>query len=275
MKTLYISDMDGTLLDNNSLVSPQSREIISRLSEKGALITVATARTPATVHPLLAGTLTTPPAIVMTGASLWDRKLASMTSTYLITPEHLDWILDVCSREAVTPFVYTTGDGTFIDVFHAPGLSKAEENFVAPRNHLKLKKFHYGNLPASTSDCVLVFALGATDLIERCAETLQKYPDRCSVSFYPDNINNRISLLEIFAPGVSKASAVEALKKQCGASRLVVFGDNLNDLPMMRVADLAVAVDNAFPEVKEAADKVIGPNSAHAVARFIEADYNN
>jgi len=50
----------------------------------------------------------------------------------------------------------------------------------------------------------------------------------------------------------------------------VVFGDNLNDLPMMAVADVAVAVENALPEVKAKADVVIGPNTDDAVARWIE-----
>ena len=77
MKTLYVSDMDGTLLGADSRVSPRSAEIISRLSRRGALITVATARTPATVVPLLADTYTSIPAIVMTGAAMWNRDTAS------------------------------------------------------------------------------------------------------------------------------------------------------------------------------------------------------
>jgi hypothetical protein len=54
------------------------------------------------------------------------------------------------------------------------------------------------------------------------------------------------------------------------ADRLTVFGDNLNDLPMMAVADVAVAVENALPEVKKAADIVIGTNQSDAVALYLE-----
>ncbi len=73
-RTLYVSDMDGTLLGADSCVSERSRRIISDLTEQGALITVATARTPATVQPLLAGVEMAPPAVVMTGAALWTRR---------------------------------------------------------------------------------------------------------------------------------------------------------------------------------------------------------
>lgn len=65
--------MDGTLLGSDSRVSEFSASTISELTRRGALITVATARTPATVVPLLASTGTTPPAIVMTGTAYWLR----------------------------------------------------------------------------------------------------------------------------------------------------------------------------------------------------------
>ena len=43
---------------------------------------------------------------------------------------------------------------------------------------------------------------------------------------------------------------------------------------MMAMADVAVAVENAVPQVKEAADVIIGPNTRPSVARFIYSDYN-
>ena len=86
MKTLYVSDMDGTLLDNDSLVSPKSAAIISELSRQGTLITVATARTPATVDPLLASTYTCCPAIVMTGAAFWNREKRQLVNAQLFSP---------------------------------------------------------------------------------------------------------------------------------------------------------------------------------------------
>ena len=74
MRHLLITDLDGTLLGPDSRVSDESAHIISDLSSHGAMISIATARTPATVEPLLRDTLTTLPVIVMTGASMWDRK---------------------------------------------------------------------------------------------------------------------------------------------------------------------------------------------------------
>ncbi len=52
-RRLFVTDLDGTLLNRDSRVSDESARIISMLSRRGVMITVATARTPATVDTLL------------------------------------------------------------------------------------------------------------------------------------------------------------------------------------------------------------------------------
>ncbi|MBR6745943.1 MAG: HAD hydrolase family protein, partial [Muribaculaceae bacterium] len=83
-----------------------------------------------------------------------------------------------------------------------------------------------------------------------------------------------IAMLEVYVKGVSKANAIKRLMTSTGAERLVVFGDNLNDLPMLDIADVAVVVDNAHEQVKERADIIIGCNNDDAVAQFIRQDFN-
>lgn len=56
------------------------------------------------------------------------------------------------------------------------------------------------------------------------------------------------------------------LARQVGAERITAYGDNINDLPILNIADDAVAVENAVPEVKAVASRVIGPNTSDAVA---------
>ena len=62
------------------------------------------------------------------------------------------------------------------------------------------------------------------------------------------------------------------MAKDINAKRIVVFGDNLNDIPMMKVADCSVAVGNAFEEVKQFATEVTLTNNEDAVVRWIEND---
>jgi len=275
MKTLYITDLDGTLLNNNGKVPPVTAEIISDLSHRGAMISVATARTPATVEKLLGNTYTTAELVVMTGASLWDRPRHRFVDMHLIPEDDVLAMLDVFSTSVVKPFCYTLHGDNHLDVYHAAEkLSAAESLFVDQRQNLELKTFHLASqFPSdSCSEVVLFFGMGPKQAIISLAKKLWRVTD-CYVSYYKDTYTPNLWFLEIFAPGVSKAAGIERLRKRVKADRVVAFGDNLNDIPMLNAADVAVAVDNALPDVKDLADVVIGPNTADSVARFIMEDF--
>lgn len=271
MKTLYISDMDGTLLDNDGHVAPETTRLLNELAACGVAFSVATARTPATVECILEGTATADQLVVMTGATLWNRPRGRFEGLRLLPEKDAEVILDTFNRSNLAPFCYALGSDTHLDVYHsATELNAAEQKFVDLRRNLRLKTFHLGQkLPVELMDkLVLFFAMGPRDAIVGVAEGLRQRTG-CFVSYYKDTYSPDTWLLEIFGPGVSKAEGIERLKRQTGAEEVVVFGDNLNDISMFKVADVAVAVGNALPEVKAAADIVIGPNTDNSVARFI------
>lgn len=278
MSRLFVTDMDGTLLDCHSRVSPRSARIISDLSRRSALISVATARTPATVEQLLAHTHTTIPAIVMTGAAMWDRRSRSYLNIRYHSEADVWAVTHTLAREGISPFYYSiSAESPIVYCYHfGAEMSAKERKFMEERSHLPLKRIYHepgGTLPAGKQrQIVLMFAVGDIDAIRRAADSIAATVD-CSYSCYPDAFNRRVGYLEIFAPGVSKASAVELLEQMTGADTLTVYGDNLNDLPMMAVADESVAVANALDEVKERADRVIGPNSADSVALDIQSHF--
>lgn len=270
-KTLFVSDMDGTLLNNEACVSAESARILTELADRGVLFTVATARTPATIEPLLADTRTTLPAIVMTGAALWHRDTQSYSDVHFLDGIFESDVDRVFESHGIHPFVYTLPQNGIIEVYHKGAeLTRNEDLFVSQRLDLPLKHFNIGQgAPAQTAGRrMLHFAMGSIPAIERAADELRRRA-HCELSCYRDTYTPNLGLLEVFAPGVSKATAVRKLKESVGADRLVVYGDNLNDLPMLRAADLAVAVDNAVGPVRLAADVIIGPNTADSVARSV------
>lgn len=271
--TLYVSDMDGTLLNNGSYVSDLSAHIISELTAEGALITVATARTPATVVPLMEMCDTALPYIVMTGAATFSRETMSYGNLHTMTAEDAANALALFSRSGLRPFVYTFDDNGLLTVWHESEMDRVERDFYEARSHLKLKHFTFEHRD-ETADVALMFGTGPTELAREAAERF-KADGRFSVSCYPDIFNRGISLIEVFSAGVSKASAILEMARRHGCGRIVAFGDNKNDLPMFEVADVAVAVSNANPSVLERADVVIGPNYDDSVARFMADDFNS
>lgn len=281
--TLYVSDLDGTLLDTTANVSDNSRDLLAEAIHAGAMFTVATARTPATVHPIMrgipesvltdpvTGERTTIPAIVMTGAATWNRTRERYDSVKLIPREYVEPILDAFARAGLRSFTYCLSGDKFLNVYHTRAMTQREETFYRERRHLELKRFHLDQFPANPDSVVLFFATGTDSTVEKACVLLNEATP-CSASWYRDIVTPSTGLVDIYAPGVSKALAVRELAQKVGARRIVVFGDNLNDLPMMRVADVAVAVGNALDSVKEEADIVTGPNTSDSVARFILDD---
>ena len=271
MKTLYVSDMDGTLLGPDSRVSRETAEIVSGLSRRGTAITVATARTPATVDVLLEDTYTSIPAIVMTGAALWDRERRRYLRPVLMDGSVAAEVVAAFAAEGVDPFVYDLGDGERLNVYHRSEMNRQERHFYEERRHLEGKRFVLGDsreLTVPSASTILVFGMGEAVRVEAVAERLRGV-DGVSVSCYRDIFNHDVANIEVFGAGVSKAEAIKWLAGHIGAERITVYGDNLNDLPMFGIADEAVAVANAMPEVIAAADRVIGPNSESSVARDI------
>ena len=86
-KTLYVSDLDGTLLTSRTEISDESRRLLNEAIACGAQFTIATARTPATVAGLLRGVEMRLPAVVMTGAALWDTRTLKYSDICTIPPE--------------------------------------------------------------------------------------------------------------------------------------------------------------------------------------------
>lgn len=274
-RTLYVTDMDGTLLNNGSYVSNRSSAIISDLSHDGALITVATARTPATVVPLMEGTFTTVPFVVLTGAALYDHAAGAYHDVRYIPAGDMELLRQLYSEAGVHPFVYhLDADGRLV-VYHHHDMTQPERDFYVPRRNLRLKRFTFEPMCREAEDNVLLlFSTASRKVILPLADALRA-TGRFSVSCYPDIFTPDVLLLEVFATGVSKADAISRLEQSTGASRIVAFGDNLNDIPMLEMADVAVAVANAHPQVKECADIVIGPNYDDSVARFMLHDFYN
>lgn len=272
--TLFVSDLDGTLLDSDARLSDNSVRLLNEAISGGALFTIATARTPATVDVLLSKVNINIPAIVLTGAALWNFDTRTYSDLRFISPSDADIITDIFSDCGVAPFVYTLDSSIEPHVLRVyypsayPG--KVDAKFIADRSHLSLKRFCIGALPpASRADSRLLFyASGPRDALLDIERSVSRHTD-CATSCYEDIYNPGTALIEIFAPGVSKAEAISRLSKKLGVERVVVFGDNLNDLPMFEVADTSIAVANALPEVRGAAAKIIGANTSDAVAQYV------
>lgn len=273
--TLYVSDLDGTLLGEDSQLSAVTVATLNRIiGELGGLFTVATARTPATVVPLMQQVHARLPFIVIGGSAMWNPVTMSYEHTRGIDDMTVNAVADVFDRRGAHPFIYRRHGKNLLHTHHYGPLSTQEERFIAERQHLPLKQFFLDDRDFRHSDdeALLIFSMNKYAVLKSIADDLRTSVPTCSVMVYHDIFDESEGYLEIFSAGTSKAAAIRDLARQLGAGRVVVFGDNRNDIAMMQAADFSVAVDNAFTEVKAVASEVIGPNTVDSVARWIETE---
>ncbi len=273
--TLYVSDLDGTLLGEDSQLSAVTVATLNRIiGELGGLFTVATARTPATVVPLMQQVHARLPFIVIGGSAMWNPVTMSYEHTRGIDDMTVNAVADVFDRRGAHPFIYRRHGKNLLHTHHYGPLSPQEERFIAERQHLPLKQFFLDDRDFRHSDdeALLIFSMNKYAVLKSIADDLRTSVPTCSVMVYHDIFDESEGYLEIFSARTSKAAAIRDLARQLGAGRVVVFGDNRNDIAMMQTADVSVAVDNAFTEVKAVASEVIGPNTADSVARWIETE---
>ena len=273
-QTLYISDLDGTLLNRNSTVSPHSIEKINYLLQKGMLFTIATARTPATVVPLLEQLQIDIPAVLMNGAVLYDirRKLYIRTNGF--TDNSALRYIDLLEKRGLIPFVYRI-DNNKLKVFHKPLTYDIQREFKRQRENTPYKEFiptiNYSDELLDNPPLFLM-VIDRFDKLQTAAAEINR-AGKCSFFCYRDIVDTEYGYLEIYPKGVSKAATAQQIIDKLTPWEVVAFGDNLNDMPLFKIADRRYAPENAVDEVKQQATAIIADNDHDGVALFLEKDF--
>lgn len=267
--TLYLSDLDGTLLDENAQVTPETANCLNRAIAAGAGFSIATARTPASVVEILKEVDCRLPIIVMNGAGLYD--LASGCYRQLIQmPEtNVKELLHLLRQEQMTGFCYTENSGC-LDVYYDYFANDAQRRFAEARHDLATKRYIQGEYPGGKAIFYSII-----DNEEKTVHLMQRLHQMNGISVhrYQDSYDKEAWIIEIYRDGISKKSGADWLRAQSGADELVAFGDNENDRMLFAAADRSYAVAHAVEGLKKQATAVLKDSSSEAVGRFILSDY--
>lgn len=267
-RTLYISDLDGTLLNEKSRITATTANVINQLIDDGMLFTIATARTPATVVELMKEVNISLPVILMTGALLYDIKSNKYLHISSFDTDVSARLIDVIAGYGISPMVYYV-DNSVLCVNYRRPITNRQRYFIAQRNGTPFKKYvEVKEHPIAPPTTVLIFFMGNYDKLKVIYDALSDIEGHCSYLYY-DNILEDQGYLEIYPSGTSKANAIERLAREINVDEIVSFGDNLNDIPMFEISHRCYAMDNAVDEVKLYATDIIDSNMDDGVARFL------
>ena len=110
-KTLYVTDLDGTLLTSKHRISPYSLEIINELVAKGMLFTYATARSVVSASVVTEGLATNIPVIAYNGAFIINPATNEMLTSTFFTKEEATYVRSVLAKCGISPLVYAYVNG--------------------------------------------------------------------------------------------------------------------------------------------------------------------
>lgn len=269
MRTLFLTDLDGTFLGSDAKVSNKSVEIINRLTNEGLLFSIATARTYATVIPLFRQIDLRLPLVLMNGVCLYDPINKQTISSHSITHETGKEVDRLCGRYNKNPLLYFENNSKLVVKFKALDNDDVK-SYVSERADFFNKTFEQVEVVdfQNSGDFVYIVTLDKKSELESIYNEMRNIKG-IDCNFYGDNYTGSY-FLEAMCSGVNKGTGASELKKILKADRLVVFGDNINDIPLFEVADECYAVENACDELKRISTGVIGSNNDSSVARFIE-----
>lgn len=278
MKPFYVSDLDGTLLNNDGELSAFSRQTLTGLLEQGLPFTVASARSVVSIREVLGNLPLSLPIIEFNGAFISDFKTGRHQMINRIEPTIAQDILQTILDRNLLPFL-SAFDGEQDRVYYTRSLNEGMDAYLQDRrenNDPRLQKVQdWGKTVSQDIVCFTVIAKSAQlDPLEKTVQ--KKHGDRVETHCYEDIYARGWHWLTIHDHRATKDQAIRLIQKRHGLKdkELVVFGDHINDIKMFKLAHRSIAVENATPELKRHAHHVIGPNHSDSVARFIEGDFH-
>lgn len=267
MRTLYVTDLDGTLLNSSDQISQYSIQTINGLVAKGMQFTYATARSLVSASVVAKGLSTTIPVIAYNGALIIHPATGEVISSLSFTEDEAGYVSGVLRKKGGNPLVYA-----YVDGVERVSYVRGREN-EGIRRYLDVRKGDRRFRPLTDETCLYQGDIFYFTCIADREELLPLYEIfsederfRCTLQ---QELYRPEYFLEIMPKKASKAEAIKRLKEIWRCDRVVSFGDAVNDIPMFEISDECYAVANAVPELKACATGVIASNDEDGVAKWL------
>lgn len=256
---LMAIDIDGTLLDNQSKIRKATCDALQRMKEHGITVTFATGRFYPDAFYFARMLGFSCPMILLHGALIQSQD-GKILKKHELPPDSVPALIDIAKKEKI-PYQIFHEDWLVMEKktkWNDIYLSFSEiKPVIVPdiNEYLKNQKSPFS----------FIF-LGNQQRLARLKRIIEeKLGDSIAIACAHPN------LLEIIAPNVSKGTALQELAamKNILLSQTIAIGDSYNDIQMLKIAGLGVAMGNAPQEVKAVADYITKDNDNDGIAYFV------
>ncbi len=264
MKTLYISDLDGTLLDNTPKTSEYTNQTLNDLQNKGVIFSFATARSYTTAKKVTTGLSMKYPAVVHNGTFIVDKDGAIIAKN-TFSKDDSKSIIDTLLDSGVNPVVYSLINGKEQFSYIRERLNSETLEFLSSRKDDPRNREVFITDRLYDGEVYYFTLIGDED---KTKPLYDYFKDRFQCFFQQDIYSNDY-WLEILPKGATKANAVKQLAELLECDHIVAFGDGINDIDMFKASDECYAVENATESLKQIATNIIDKNTDNGVVSWI------
>ena len=260
---LLAVDIDGTLVNSRDELSPGARHALVRARKAGIHVVLATGRRYSRVLDLVEPLGIEVPLITASGALVKDARDHRTLYRAQFDRSVLCDAMGIIEQHGFDPVVCADTYAEGFD-FYQP---RAEVDSPELTEYFELNPGEGRVWPELVTDppegVFACFTMGTREQMVELEQALHgRLPDKLSTHVLRSP--RYTGFMCEFAPaGVTKWSAIRRLAEgwAIGDAAICAVGDDVNDIPMIRAAGLGVAMGNALPEVKQAADR-IAPSQA-------------
>lgn len=270
---LIAVDIDGTLVNSDKELSKYTKKVLSKVIAAGILVIPCTGRVASGIPECITNELDIPYIISANGGNVWDVK-----QNCLVYSEGMD------NRYVASILANIEEFDCLFDVFIAGAAFAEEERLIISNRYV-----NSGNLNQYITDT----RYGVNDLKNFVIASNQQV-EKINIFFDDLEMRNKVlkrlepftecqicsgipSNIEITKKGIHKGKTLKALADRLGikTDEIMAFGDGENDIDMMEIVGISVAMENAVESVRVIADYITKSNDEDGVAYAIEMYLSN
>jgi Cof subfamily protein (haloacid dehalogenase superfamily) len=259
-------DLDGTLLNRQKQILPESLAAITEARAAGVKVIVVTGRHHVAIHPFYQALQLDTPVICCNGTYLYDYQAQKVLDADPLDANQAKKVVDLLEHYRIHGLLYVDNAMLYQDSC----------------GHVERSIAWGNNLPENQRPTIIQVnslrdAADQAQSIWKLATSHQNLPE---LSAFASQVEQELGLscewswhdqVDIAQQGNSKGNRLKQWLDQQGLqmSEVVAFGDNYNDLSMLEHVGLGVAMGNAADDVKQRAAMVIDDNEKPGIAETI------
>ena len=263
---LIVSDIDGTLLNSDKHITDKTKAKILEMIASGHLFAIATGRMHAAGRTISKEIDYDGFLISCNGAVVKHLKTGELIQAIEEPPAVVSKVIDICEAHGAVYFLYT------IETIYASAYKHLAKKYYDEMPKLPEALRFEVVFPENVSALAGKVPVYKVAMAHENRDLFYKTIDAIRTIEGIEAVKSLDSLFDVMAKGVTKATGIEAIRAHYDLplEDVIAFGDNENDIDMIRYAGVGVAMSNATDELKAVANFITLSNDEDGIVHAIE-----